>query len=185
MDIRALRFHYRVRCEQEIIGQGTIVDVEEVFVKIEICPPGQRQAEVYASSARDDDPACRLAFRVRFTNTTGSEIQYYEQNPVMTREKSLPTRITTKRFHYEQLSRPRAALCSPPLFVHEKFSSEQPAVLLTLRPSCSPRPSFSQADTPPRASSQADAPLHAPSQTNTPPRALSEVGTPLPPSEGF
>ncbi|KAB8210838.1 hypothetical protein BDV34DRAFT_220017 [Aspergillus parasiticus] len=56
------------------VGDGTI------YVKIEICPFGQRHPEVYATSATDEDPACRLAFHVRFTDSTGSEVKYYERN---------------------------------------------------------------------------------------------------------
>ncbi|KAB8261064.1 hypothetical protein BDV32DRAFT_137719 [Aspergillus pseudonomiae] len=56
------------------VGDGTI------YVKIEICPFGQRHPKVYATSATDDDPACRLAFYVRFTDSTGSEVRYYERN---------------------------------------------------------------------------------------------------------
>lgn len=28
----------------------------------------------------DDDPASRLAFRVRITDSTGAEVKYYERN---------------------------------------------------------------------------------------------------------
>src|SRR5699024_9630968 len=63
-----------------VIETGVSVGDGTVFVKIEICPSGQRHPEVYATSALDEDPASRLAFRVRFIDSAGSEVQYYEKN---------------------------------------------------------------------------------------------------------
>ncbi|KAK1143145.1 hypothetical protein N8T08_007031 [Aspergillus melleus] len=53
------------------IGDGS------VWVKIEICPLGQRHPEVYAKFATNEDPASRLAFRVRYKVSEGTEHQFY------------------------------------------------------------------------------------------------------------
>lgn len=62
---------------------GLDVGNGHVLVKIEICPSGQRHPETYATSANDEDPACRLAFRVRYRDSTGLEVQYYKKNSNM------------------------------------------------------------------------------------------------------
>ena len=62
---------------------GLDVGNGHLLVKIEICPSGQRHPDAYATSANDEDPACRLAFRERYTDSTGLEVQYYEKNPDM------------------------------------------------------------------------------------------------------
>ncbi|OJJ55566.1 hypothetical protein ASPSYDRAFT_1159393 [Aspergillus sydowii CBS 593.65] len=56
------------------VGDGTI------FVKVELSPLGQQHPHQYALSATHDDPACRLALRVRIKDTAGIETVYYEQN---------------------------------------------------------------------------------------------------------
>ncbi|KAH8431664.1 uncharacterized protein LDX57_009319 [Aspergillus melleus] len=55
-----------------------------VFVKIEICPPGQRHPEVYATSATDEDPASRLAFRVRYQDSAGLDRHFYAKDSNVT-----------------------------------------------------------------------------------------------------
>lgn len=102
-----------------VLPVGLDIQDNTVFVKIEICPSGQRHLEAYATSATDKDPTSRLAFRMRFKTSTGSDIRYYEHNAHISplfRENSfvkiladeLPNEIIAKR--------PRRYLClkNPP-----------------------------------------------------------------------
>ncbi|KAL3475238.1 hypothetical protein BJX99DRAFT_271176 [Aspergillus californicus] len=57
------------------------VGTGDVFVKVELSPPGEYHPECYATEALDSDPANRLALRVRFKNTADTEVTYYEKNP--------------------------------------------------------------------------------------------------------
>ncbi|KAL2832816.1 hypothetical protein BDW59DRAFT_156964 [Aspergillus cavernicola] len=50
----------------------------KVSVKIELSPSGHRHCDLYATSATDDDPAARLAIRVRVKDSAGLETIYYE-----------------------------------------------------------------------------------------------------------
>jgi hypothetical protein len=56
------------------VGDGT------VYIQIEICKAGLRHPNIYATAAKDEDPASRLAFKVRFKDSCGSEVSYYETN---------------------------------------------------------------------------------------------------------
>lgn len=53
--------------EGEDIGDGLI------RVQIQIVPPGQRHENCYAAGASDSDPASRLAFRLRYVDSQGTQ----------------------------------------------------------------------------------------------------------------
>ncbi|GJP93790.1 bestrophin, RFP-TM, chloride channel family protein [Aspergillus niger] len=57
----------------------------KVFVKLELCPRGETHTSLYATSSSEahDDPALRLAFRIRYTDSFGREVVYYATNSAM------------------------------------------------------------------------------------------------------
>jgi len=58
------------------------VDISDdtVYIKIEISEPGFRHCDCYAVLARDEDPASRLAFRVRYVTSSGKEEAFYAKD---------------------------------------------------------------------------------------------------------
>ncbi|PWY67405.1 hypothetical protein BO83DRAFT_366081 [Aspergillus eucalypticola CBS 122712] len=54
----------------------------KIFIKIELCPLEETHTNLYAisSSENHDDPALRLAFRVRYHDSFGREVIYYATN---------------------------------------------------------------------------------------------------------
>ena len=50
------------------------------FVQIEIRPKEMQHPNMYATSALDTDPACRLAFLIKYTNKDGAGNQFYATN---------------------------------------------------------------------------------------------------------
>ncbi|GKZ28547.1 hypothetical protein AbraIFM66950_009438 [Aspergillus brasiliensis] len=68
-------------CELLFPSDIDILD-RKVFIKIELCPPGNTHINPYAisSSKVHGDPALRLAFRVRYHDSFGREVVYYATN---------------------------------------------------------------------------------------------------------
>ncbi|KAL2822674.1 hypothetical protein BDW59DRAFT_173765 [Aspergillus cavernicola] len=64
-----------VFCAGLDVGDGN------VWIKIVLFPPSQRHPYCYATEATNDDPASRLAIRVRFHDSMGTEVMYYERKP--------------------------------------------------------------------------------------------------------
>jgi hypothetical protein len=60
------------------IGNGTI------WVTIEIEPPGKKHPQCYATAASDQDPANRLAFKLRYQPSHGPEVQEYGHRHTLT-----------------------------------------------------------------------------------------------------
>jgi len=56
----------------------------KVYIKIEMSDPGRRHPDCYATAATDEDPACRLAFRVRYVTSSGNNEVFYPKDVQLT-----------------------------------------------------------------------------------------------------
>ncbi|BCR98572.1 uncharacterized protein AKAW2_40255A [Aspergillus luchuensis] len=92
-DVRNREYSYKLKdqlkrhiyiyyCEILFPANMDILD-EMVFIKLELCPAGEIHTSLYATSSSEahDDPALRLAFRVRYSDTFSREVVYYATNP--------------------------------------------------------------------------------------------------------
>lgn len=73
------RIHIR-SCPIDIPSEADIAD-GSIHVSIEISEQGSRHPNVYATAARNEDPASRLAFRCRYRNSSEEDIIAYYTNP--------------------------------------------------------------------------------------------------------
>ncbi|RAK90633.1 hypothetical protein BO79DRAFT_262415 [Aspergillus costaricaensis CBS 115574] len=80
------RHIYIYYCEIRFPANMDILD-EMVFIKLELCPLGEIHTSLYATSSSEahDDPALRLAFRVRYIDSFGREVVYYATNPAISK----------------------------------------------------------------------------------------------------
>jgi hypothetical protein len=96
-------------------GPGDDLGNGQVFVKIEISPPGERHPHCYATQASDIDPAKRLAFRLRYQPSSGPELQRYAT------DGSLKS-VWKANTHVDMLlGKPLEEIaCTPRRFVHQR-----------------------------------------------------------------
>ncbi len=99
---------------------------DRVYIKVEISKPGCRHADCYATSAMDEDPASRLAFRVRYVTSAGKEDVFYAKNDKVTnvfRANSFVDILVDQKSDLDIAETPRRYLYStrPTKYLHEKL----------------------------------------------------------------
>ncbi|KAL4879848.1 hypothetical protein BJY04DRAFT_219656 [Aspergillus karnatakaensis] len=95
---------------------GTDIGDGSVWIKIDICEAGRIHPEAYAASSELEDPASRLAFRLRYRDSVGCDKSFYPKAPgerVVLRANTFVEILLSQKHVLDIQSQPRRFLYFP------------------------------------------------------------------------